>query len=674
VTVISKFAYQATWDASQLSKGLLNTRALFAQQKKIVEDSRSPFDRLAIGQENLNKLIEKFPELAKERLRIEKQLEKQYLMEESAIRKLDSAERARLRSLMTADEKEAAIAARREKRAQKLARMGDRIRSSSSPSEMGASDRERMIGGMSSGPNWASKAAQMPGGGGGLGSLLGGVKGLGPLSVVTGGLAAGGAVVSDLISQGRDAYRDTERAGVTFEHFSGSSAKSADMMARLRTMSADSGISFKALSGGTANLMQRGFEGDDAIKRTRQLAEVSGGDPEKMARLSNALGQIKDKGRFLAEELDQLNEAGFSPMNELMKLMGMSAADVRKEMEKGNVSYDMIAKSLDMATESGGRYYGFLEKFKGTSVGAAQESAAAWEDAYSKIGQAWSPIDIGLSKLSTFVAKDLGKLAEGMSWAFGTDTKVEAEDPKVAARKKAEQERADRLAEARKREQDALKEIAARETEQNNVAMSGMQDQQFDLIKKLVPDEELAKFERTYALLSDYNKERAKTEALENFRSGYGLGDFTSKLSKEAKLEFEKTEALREQTEELEAQKKLKAEGEQIASRYMSDEQKQINALADLDKAREFGGLSQENYDRESRKLVAMDNPGESRMASSMRAGSQEAYQFMAGVQNRSQQEKVREQQEKERLQYLREQVNLLKEIRDKTEPLQAAG
>ncbi len=120
MTNISKYAYKAVWDASDLAKGLMNTRALFAAQKKIVEDSRSPFDRLAIGQENLNKLIEKYPELASQRIRLEQQLEKQYLLQERALRKLDAAEKARLNSLLTTEEREEMAVERRARRAARL--------------------------------------------------------------------------------------------------------------------------------------------------------------------------------------------------------------------------------------------------------------------------------------------------------------------------------------------------------------------------------------------------------------------------------------------------------------------------------------------------------------------------------------------------------------------------
>ena len=625
-TVISKYAYKAVWDASELSKGLMNTRALFQQQKKIVEDSRTPFDRLAIGQENLNKLIEKYPELAKERVRLEKELEKQYLMQEAALRKLDSAERARLQSLMTAEEKESMIAARREQRALRQQRGMDKLSKSYAYRDV-TSDAERM----SSGPNWAGSAsvAGAAGGGMGLGKILGTAAIAGASYKAVNMLTSS---LSNLATRGVEANRVMERAETTFLHFGGSAEVSARMVARLKEMSSSLGVSFKSLSGGASQLMMKGFTSDETLKRMAQLAQVAGGDTEKMNRLATAMAQVKDKGRFYAEEMQQLQEAGFSPIIELAQVLGVAVTDVRKEMEAGNVTWVELGKAMDLATGAGGRYNGFLEKFKGTSTGAASEAAAAWESAYAAVGKALEPIESRWSRLSTAFAKDIENLANSVA----PSATVAAEDPKAAARKKNEQDRAQRLADARKREQDALKEIAAREEEQNKVAMGGMQDQQFDLVKKLVPDEELAKFERTYALLSDYNKELAKTEALENFRSGLGLGDFTSKLSKEAKLEFEKTEDLREQTEQLEAQKKLKAGAQRGFDAVKGKDESKISSMMDLILARDSGKINTGEFDKASRDLVATDTPRRE-LSPIMSENSEASYKFFAGLQNQSQ-------------------------------------
>jgi tape measure domain-containing protein len=639
-TVISKYAYKAVWDASELSKGLMNTRALFQQQKKIVEDSRTPFDRLAIGQENLNKLIEKYPELAKERVRLEKELEKQYLMQESALRKLDSAERARLQSLMTTEEKETMIAARREQRALRQQRGMDKLSKSYAYRDV-TSDADRM----SSGPNWAGSAsvAGAAGGGMGLGKILGTVAIAGASYKAVNMLTSS---LSNLATRGVEANRVMERAETTFLHFGGSAEVSARMVARLKEMSSSLGVSFKSLSGGASQLMMKGFTSDETLKRMAQLAQVAGGDTEKMNRLATAMAQVKDKGRFYAEEMQQLQEAGFSPIIELAQVLGVAVTDVRKEMEAGNVTWVELGKAMDLATGAGGRYNGFLEKFKGTSTGAANEAAAAWESAYAAVGKALEPIESRWSKLSTAFAKDIENLANSVA----PSAPVAAEDPKAAARKKNEQDRAQRLADARKREQDALKEQAAREAEQKTMAGAGTMDAQFEAIKKLAPEEEVARFEKLYGLLTDFNKERAKIAVIENQKSGLGLGNLTDMLDEETKKEWEKLEAMQKQVEQKDMLNKLEFKYSQLAKGLVSDEQKQIDALYELEMAKRFGGLSQENYDREARKIVAMDSSN-GRMASSVRAGSQEAYQFMAGNQDRGQREKMQEKQENKLLQ-----------------------
>jgi tape measure domain-containing protein len=634
-TVISKYAYKATWDASELSKGLMNSRALFQQQKKIVEDSRTPFDRLAIGQENLNKLIEKYPELASQKLRIEKELEKQYLLEESAVRKLDAAERQRLNTLLSSAEKQERAAARMEKA---RARVQQRY---STFDESSLSER------MSSGPNWAGASSAGQDGGGGV-SMLGMGKAAGAAAAAVAAYKVS-AALKEIAVQSVEANKRVERAEITFEHFSGSAEMASNMLDRLRQMSAESGVSFSALSEGTSRFMAQRFEGDDAIKTMRQIAEVTGGIPERMDRLSYAFAQVRSKGQLYAEELQQLNEAGFSPLKEIAEVLGVEMGQVRKEIEKGNVTWDVFAKAIDKTTESGGRFNGFLDKFKGTSLGSANESAAAWEDAYSRVGKALEPISTQWAKFSTMIAKDIGNLASGVTGSSDAGPDVDAKADRIAKREK---ELADQRAANRKREQDAIAAMEARNAEQATTAISGLKDQQFDQMKQLVPDEELRKFEKVFALLTDYNKEQAKMEAIENFKGGLGLGDFSHMLGEEAKQELKKTEQLEKQLALRKKQQSLLEQAQQTAARFASEEQKQVDALAELELARRMGGLSQQDFNRAAREIVATDGTrGGGGLASSMRAGSQEAYQFAAGVQDRGQREKVQERQENKALQ-----------------------
>ncbi len=149
-----------------------------------------------------------------------------------------------------------------------------------------------------------------------------------------------------------------------------------------------------------------------------------------------------------------------------------------------------------------------------------------------------------------------------------------------------------------------------------------------------------------------------------------GLGDFTSKLDKEAKLEFQKTEELRKQVELKDKLQKFEDRYTKFAKDLVSDEQKKVNALAELQMARRFGGLSQTDYDREARKLVASDSMG-SGLASNLRAGSQEAYAFMVGLEDRKTKETIARHKETVELQKL--QLAAMKEVEKRLEELDIA-
>jgi hypothetical protein len=115
MTTIGKVAYVATFDATDLSKGMLSAQQMFRAQKKITEEMRSPLEQYQTGLTNLEKLVEKYPATAGRKVEMERQLEMQYLRAEKAVRQLTAAEASRLREL-TAGERAVERAAASEQR------------------------------------------------------------------------------------------------------------------------------------------------------------------------------------------------------------------------------------------------------------------------------------------------------------------------------------------------------------------------------------------------------------------------------------------------------------------------------------------------------------------------------------------------------------------------------
>jgi hypothetical protein len=67
--------------------------------------------------------------------------------------------------------------------------------------------------------------------------------------------------------------------------------------------------------------------------------------------------------------LRQLVEQGFNPLAVIAEKTGRSMGELRKDMEKGLITYDMVEGALKDLTSAGGRFYGAIERGASTTEG-----------------------------------------------------------------------------------------------------------------------------------------------------------------------------------------------------------------------------------------------------------------------------------------------------------------
>jgi tape measure domain-containing protein len=428
-TTIGKVAYVATWDASQLVKGVMTSRQQFSAQRKIVESMKSPLDRYSTGMENLKAIIEKYPDVARHQLKVEKDLTRQYLSEESAVRKLTATEAKRLKALtMSADggtvgkagastgdinrtrglaeqsriqrytaavDKEAAIGRRalqdrlrlfkaeksaEEKKTRDLqSQFNKRMRLEESASRA----RARLLNRSTLQSPKSSKAA----------SALG-MAGMG--GIASKALPAVGAISAGYYAKGflRDSiamHASVERSAAAFEVFTGSAGKAARMMSQLRTLSSQSATSFDSLQNAASTMMSFGVAADRTLPALRQMAEITRGDAERLGSLSLAFAQSAAAGKLMGQDLLQMVNAGFSPLQEISRTTGKSISDLRKKMESGAISFQMVANAFKTATAEGGKFNGMLEKIGDTTAGSLGRVSAEYSIFKDKVGEKASP-------------------------------------------------------------------------------------------------------------------------------------------------------------------------------------------------------------------------------------------------------------------------------------------
>jgi tape measure domain-containing protein len=160
-----------------------------------------------------------------------------------------------------------------------------------------------------------------------------------------------------------------ETYGVQFEVLTGSAEKGKKLFDEIRAAGAATPFTTDELAGVTTKMMAMGSAAEDVVAQTLKLGDISMGNAQKLETLSNAFGKIQMNGRLMGEELNMMIDAGFNPLESISKKTGKSMVDLRKDMEKGAISFDMVKESIAEATGEGGKFEGMMQKQSQTFMG-----------------------------------------------------------------------------------------------------------------------------------------------------------------------------------------------------------------------------------------------------------------------------------------------------------------
>jgi len=110
------------------------------------------------------------------------------------------------------------------------------------------------------------------------------------------------------------------------------------------------------------------------------------GDTNKMNSLTLAYAQMSSAGKLQGQDLMQMVNAGFNPLQELVKMTGKSMGTLRKEMEKGKLSSALIEKAFEHATGKGGLFFGMMDKMSQTTSGKFSTMVGTLKQTGAEIG------------------------------------------------------------------------------------------------------------------------------------------------------------------------------------------------------------------------------------------------------------------------------------------------
>lgn len=243
--------------------------------------------------------------------------------------------------------------------------------------------------------------------GGALGGIRSAFSGVGGI-LATVGAAAG---VTKMLSLTAEA----EKTAISFEVLTGSGEQARKMLDDIRKLDKKTVFGTQDLAQAQKLMMNFGMAGGEAFGVLTNLTEVAQGDTEQLMLLARGMAQVQAAGRLMGQEANQLINSGFSPLFEISKMTGRSMADLKKDMEEGKISYEMVRAALEGLTTGTGRLAGMNDRMSQSTAGQFAKFKTNVEQVAIAFGSALLP------EINRFL-EFLNSTAEGV-----TDVKTRTE-------------------------------------------------------------------------------------------------------------------------------------------------------------------------------------------------------------------------------------------------------
>jgi tape measure domain-containing protein len=183
-----------------------------------------------------------------------------------------------------------------------------------------------------------------------------------------------------------------EDAAIAFETLTGSAADGALLFKQIRDFAAASPVTFTNAADATKTMMSFGLAAQDMQKNLQMLSDITGGNNERFKSLALAFSQMSASGRLMGQDLLQMINVGFNPLQQISKTTGESMVELKKRMEAGAISADEVRQAFIDATSEGGMFHGMTERLSKTVSGKLNIALSDLEQKLAKAGEAMGPV------------------------------------------------------------------------------------------------------------------------------------------------------------------------------------------------------------------------------------------------------------------------------------------
>lgn len=259
-------------------------------------------------------------------------------------------------------------------------------------------------------------------------------KGLGKWAKGAGVALAGvSASLLGLAKMGMQYNSQMENYQTNFAVLLGDEAKALDYVALMREKAAKTPFGMEDLASASQTMLAFGISAEDSVKYIDMLGDISLGNKDKLGSLTLAFSQVNSAGKLMGQDLLQLINAGFNPLQTIANRTGASISDLKavmsgdkasddfvallsaaeKEVEtlgdnasdsakmlaqigrEGMISADMVAQAMEIETSAGGRFYQGMLKASETMSGMI---STLQDDAMNLVGNVFAPLSAAFAE------------------------------------------------------------------------------------------------------------------------------------------------------------------------------------------------------------------------------------------------------------------------------------
>lgn len=174
-----------------------------------------------------------------------------------------------------------------------------------------------------------------------------------------------------------------------------------------------------------AEKMMLGFniQAEDTIKYLKAISDISMGESSKFNSLTLAFSQMSAAGKLMGQDLNQMINAGFNPLQIISEKTGKSIATLKDEMSKGAVSAEMVQQAFIDATSAGGKFYNMSENASKTINGQLSMMQDALDSVFNELGTKSESVIMDGIQMTTSLIRNyetVGKVLAGLVVTYGT--------------------------------------------------------------------------------------------------------------------------------------------------------------------------------------------------------------------------------------------------------------